>query len=351
MTTIPREFLDGPLSQMLRAVDQAAQLATWIRRHRVVALEKPDRTPLTIADLAAQAVVSAALERVFPDDLLVAEEDASVLDTDKGRRLVEPLIQHLRPFLPALDARELTRLLTRARGSAGPRAWFLDPVDGTEGFLHDGRHYVVALALIDRGHPTVGILGCPTLQTDGMLGGPVEHLHTDIPGSMLVAQRDRGVWVSPLEIAEFTAVRVSDVTSVRDARLLRSYVDSHIDVDATRAFERAAAVAQASVPLDSQAKHALIAAGHADLFVRMASDPRYREQIWDHAAGVLAIEEAGGRVTDLHGRPLDFAAGTTLSRNEGIVASNGHLHAAALAAVDDALASTTRRRSLERRAS
>jgi len=45
--------------------------------------------------------------------------------------------------------------------------------------------------------------------------------------------------------------------------------------------------------------------------------------IWDHAAGSLIVEEAGGRVTDVHGTMLDFGQGRTLRRNQGIVATAG----------------------------
>lgn len=55
--------------------------------------------------------------------------------------------------------------------------------------------------------------------------------------------------------------------------------------------------------------------------------------IWDQAAGALLIEEAGGRVTDRHGEPLDFACGRTLARNVGIIASNGRLHEAVIDAL------------------
>jgi 3'(2'), 5'-bisphosphate nucleotidase len=57
--------------------------------------------------------------------------------------------------------------------------------------------------------------------------------------------------------------------------------------------------------------------------------------IWDEAAGSLLIEEAGGRVTDLVGRALDFSAGRRLSRNVGLVATNGVLHDAVLKAIQD----------------
>ena len=59
---------------------------------------------------------------------------------------------------------------------------------------------------------------------------------------------------------------------------------------------------------------------------------------WDDAAGALAITEAGGRVTDLDGRELDFGAGLTLAKSPGLVATNGFLHEALL----EALRSTTR---------
>jgi 3'(2'), 5'-bisphosphate nucleotidase len=64
-----------------------------------------------------------------------------------------------------------------------------------------------------------------------------------------------------------------------------------------------------------------------------AKKPDYREKIWDQAAGSLIVEEAGGWVTDLDGKPLDFTAGRTLADNRGILATNGHLHPAALEAL------------------
>jgi 3'(2'), 5'-bisphosphate nucleotidase len=63
------------------------------------------------------------------------------------------------------------------------------------------------------------------------------------------------------------------------------------------------------------------------------SRPDYREKVWDQAAGAIVIEEAGGKVTDLDGKPLDFTQGRTLANNRGICASNGVLHKAALDAL------------------
>jgi 3'(2'), 5'-bisphosphate nucleotidase len=64
----------------------------------------------------------------------------------------------------------------------------------------------------------------------------------------------------------------------------------------------------------------------------------FHAAIWDEAAGSLLIEEAGGRVTDLLGRALDFSAGRRLSRNVGLVATNGVLHEGVLKAIQHAQA-------------
>ena len=58
--------------------------------------------------------------------------------------------------------------------------------------------------------------------------------------------------------------------------------------------------------------------------------PNYREKIWDQAAGSIIIEEAGGRVSDLDGKPFDFTTGRSLLNNRGVVASNGAYHSLAL---------------------
>ncbi|HID24522.1 MAG TPA: 3'(2'),5'-bisphosphate nucleotidase, partial [Planctomycetaceae bacterium] len=85
--------------------------------------------------------------------------------------------------------------------------------------------------------------------------------------------------------------------------------------------------------LDSQAKYAVVSRGEADLYLRLPTRTDYREKIWDHAGGVLLVEEAGGRVTDVTGRPLDFSQGRKLQRNRGVVATNGRLHEAVLEAL------------------
>jgi 3'(2'), 5'-bisphosphate nucleotidase len=85
--------------------------------------------------------------------------------------------------------------------------------------------------------------------------------------------------------------------------------------------------------MDSQAKYGAVARGEAALYLRLPSPktPDYRENIWDHAAGVLVVEEAGGRVTDIRGHALDFARGAKMVDNRGVVVSNGPIHVRVLA--------------------
>jgi 3'(2'), 5'-bisphosphate nucleotidase len=82
------------------------------------------------------------------------------------------------------------------------------------------------------------------------------------------------------------------------------------------------------VRMDSQTKYAILAAGGGEVIIRLLSPDRldYREKIWDQAAGSIILEEAGGRLTDLSGKPLDFTQGRTLKENRGVLATNGLLH-------------------------
>jgi 3'(2'), 5'-bisphosphate nucleotidase len=82
-------------------------------------------------------------------------------------------------------------------------------------------------------------------------------------------------------------------------------------------------------------KYAAIARGDAEIFMKFAR-AGYKEKIWDHAAGVVIIEEAGGVVTDARGHPLDFSKGIYLEGlDRGIIASAGaKLHEKIISAVD-----------------
>ena len=83
----------GAECDVLRAVSRAAELARSIRAATPLAHQKHDLTPLTVADLAVQAVVTGTLERAFPGEPLVAEEDPSMVEGRDGGRLAAETVQ------------------------------------------------------------------------------------------------------------------------------------------------------------------------------------------------------------------------------------------------------------------
>jgi 3'(2'), 5'-bisphosphate nucleotidase len=213
-------------------------------------------------------------------------------------------------------------------GEPADRTWALDPLDGTKGYLRGGQ-YAVALALIDRGQVVLGALACPAL------GLAACGSTAACQGTVAVAVRGQGAWATPMGSETFVRLCVSSRPAPEGARLLRSYEADHTDVAKLDQIAALLGVKEPPVRMDSQAKSLLLAAGEGELIFRLISPrrPDYVEKVWDQAAGALIVEEAGGRVTDLTGRALDFAAGRTLDHNIGVLASNGWLHGAALEAV------------------
>ena len=309
------------------AVRLASQMVKTIQAELVSpALTKDDRSPVTVADFASQALVGRLLGEAFPDDPLVGEEDSRALRGDSAT--LEQVTGFVRRFAHAATPEAVCAWIDRGNAAPQGRFWALDPIDGTKGFLR-GDQYAVALALVVDGEVQLGVLGCPRL-SDACLPD------YNGPGSLVAATRGLGTWTSPLE-GERRFQRL--YTSARDdpsqARLLRSFEAGHTNLGQIDGFVRLLGVLAEPLRMDSQAKYAVLAAGQGEVMVRLLSPsmPDYREKIWDQAAGSLVIQEAGGIITDLDGVPLDFTTGRTLRRNRGVLASNGHLHPAALEAL------------------
>ncbi|MBI4457233.1 MAG: 3'(2'),5'-bisphosphate nucleotidase [Acidobacteria bacterium] len=318
----------------LQAVKETTCLARQIQcEMNGDALAKEDRSPVTVADYVVQAVMGYLLATAFPDDPLLAEEDSSPLRAPQAGAVLAMVHQFVSRLRPSATPENILDWIDHGRGSPGERFWTLDPIDGTKGFLR-GDQYVVALALVVSGQVQIGILGCPRLLIESgrasLLSGRGEA--SPDSGSLLVAVRDHGTWSTPLNRTEFQRLHVSCCSDPSQARLLRSYEDEHTNVRQINELVRVLEVAPPLVLMDSQAKYAVLAAGAADLLFRLTRNG-YHERIWDQTAGSLIVEEAGGRLTDLEGCPLDFTTGRSLTRNKGLIASNGHLHLAALRAI------------------
>ena len=316
---------DRELSVGLVAVHRASQFCEEIRRTQPSVRIKGDDSPVTLADYGSQLIVASHLVEAFPDAAVVAEEDVADIEGDPG--VGTSLRKSLSEF--AVDFDERLRSAAVHSLSRDPslqsRHWTLDPLDGTQGFLR-GDQYCVALALIEGGQVRLGILACPNLSPER----PAVH---QPKGCLFFAVVGHGAWMMPLAGGAKTALRVGSLDDPRDIEFCESVERGHSRHDTTRELAEHLGVRRPPVRLDSQCKYAIVARGDCTAYLRVPSKPDYEEKIWDHAAGALIVREAGGQVTDLLGRDLDFSAGRTLRRNRGILASNGRLHEAILTAI------------------
>ncbi len=310
----------------IQAVQRSACLIRDIQEQTTKAsLAKEDRSPVTVADFTAQAYVACLLECAFPHVPLVAEESTADLQGAAGEEILTQVVAFLQKAFGSVGRDDVYRWIERGHADPADRYWTLDPLDGTKGFLR-GDQFAVALAFIENGSVQIGVLGCPNLSLD------VGDIHFE-RGCLVVAVRGGGCWAGPLiENTHLIALHVSDIDKPLDARVLRSYESGHTNVDQIGQFVEAWGVQASPLTLDSQAKYALLAAGCGEVCLRLLSEkqPKYKEKLWDQAAGALIVEEAGGRISDLDGNPLDFSTGRYLTNNRGILATNGHLHSSAL---------------------
>ena len=326
---------DHELEVALGAVRQAGRVCRAVQSQITPdVLEKKDRSPVTVADFASQAVVCRVLAEALPDDPVVGEEDAAELRGESAHFL-DSIHGHLAGVGIDGSGDEICGWIDRGGHTGGTdatgkgRFWTLDPIDGTKGFLRK-QQYAVSLALIVDGQIVLGVLGCPNL--------PAAGVGESMTGSLLWAVRGAGAFQSPLdEDVDPTPIQVSEITDFALARMCESVESGHSKHDASAHVIQTLGVAADPVRLDSQAKYATVARGDADIYLRLPTRAGYEERIWDHAGGVVIVEEAGGTVTDASGRALDFSCGRTLARNSGVIATAGVDHGAVVSAVGAAM--------------
>jgi myo-inositol-1(or 4)-monophosphatase len=216
---------------------------------------------VTDRDLASQRAVFRIIRRAFPEHRLIGEEDPEALT------------------LP----------------STGP-TWTVDPLDGTSNFSHGQAPYGVSVGHADGGRPLVGVIAAPTLP------------------ALAWAVRGQGAFLR--QRGRVRRLRVSDRPTLDRALVLTGYGYERAGYGAWLArFQRVLVAAQA-VRMTGSAVNDLIsvASGAADVYWEDELQP------WDWAAGALLVEEAGGRVSQLDGRPL-------VSHRSTFLATNGLLHA------------------------
>ena len=252
--------LKAELALAMKAAREAGNILRryWHRGGYTIGSKGHDN-PVTEADLAADRAIREILSRPFPDYGWLSEETA-----DNAARL---------------DRR---------------RVWIVDPLDGTKEFIKGVPEFCVAIALVDRGVPILGVTYNP------------------IKREMYWAARGMGCHLNTRR------VRVTRTRTLARATVLASR--SETARGEWQVFHGRLKVS----PTGSVAyKLAMVAAGRGD-----ATFTRSPKSEWDIASGAALIAEAGGRITDIRGREIRFNRRDV--RLEGLIADNGLLHAALL---------------------
>jgi histidinol-phosphatase len=223
---------------------ELAELADGITSARFLATDlrvesKPDRTPVTDADTAAEDAMRALLARERPGDAVLGEERGST-------------------------------------GTTGGRGWVLDPVDGTKNFSRGMPVWGTLIALVDDGLPVVGVVSAPAL------------------GRRWWASTGAGAHGSD-PAGRVRRLSVSGVSALADASLSTTELSTWAGQDALDRYLTLSARCWVSRAWGDFWQHMLVAEGSIDIAVDGEANP------WDLAAVQVIVTEAGGRFTDLDG--------------------------------------------------
>ncbi|MCJ1313151.1 hypothetical protein MMC25_006828 [Agyrium rufum] len=315
-------------------------------------LSKDDKSPVTIGDFGAQALIIKAVKHAFPADGVVGEEEASSLRENKAlSNQVWSLIKDVKLEDEASDAEiggqisseeEMLNVIDAGNSAGGPkgRHWALDPIDGTKGFLRGGQ-YAVCLGLIEDGEVVVGVLGCPNLPIDDSAPLTAKVGEDSLErGVLFSATIGTGAYSRPISsggLKPSTKIQMS-TTPLTECSVCESVEAAHSSQDDSAIIVKELGITKPAVRMDSQSKYGSIARGAGDIYLRLPTRKDYQEKIWDHAAGYLIVHEAGGVVTDVNGDKVDFSVGRTLAKNSGIVAATAIIHPQVMEVVKKVLA-------------
>lgn len=317
--------LDRFLEVAQEAGRQAAHLCRAVHADTPESMDKGDKSPVTIADYGSQAVILRAIAAAFPDHGIISEEGSEHLRESAGEDGVARIVGLVSDRVgEAVEFEQVCDWIDHAGVDGAEYTWAIDPIDGTKGFLRR-QQYAVAIGLMRKGVPYAGVLVCPNLPVD--LNDPEGPC-----GVMFVAGKGQGAFRVAIDSGASQKIEVSASADPATWRVLGSVESAHGDPALVVAMMEQASVGGGFVRYDSQVKYGVVANGSAEIYVRPRSKPDYRENIWDHVAGVIVCEEAGGRVTDVDGKDLDFTLGPKLLENRGILATcGGAVHEAVVA--------------------
>lgn len=208
---------------------------------------KDDKSLLTEADGAAEAIILKRLAQADPELKVIAEESVA------GGNLPEH----------------------------GARFALVDPLDGTKEFVAKNGEFTVNIAIIEHGRAVMGVVYAPALERLWVAEGPSSAWYAKVsPAGPLPSAREP-VRIRPAPAAGLTAVASKSHRSPQTDTWLKQYNINELK------------------GAGSALKFCLVASGEADVYPRLG-----RTMEWDTAAGQAVVEAAGGRVLTIDGAPL-----------------------------------------------
>jgi 3'(2'), 5'-bisphosphate nucleotidase len=230
------------------------------------------------------------------------------ISTDADRRSQEIILQAIQAAFPgdALSAEEATATLAGAVHTGG-RLWIVDPIDGTRGFARKNGEFSVMIGFVAYGLIRVGVVYQPAV------------------GRLTYAVRGGGCWRRDQDAQAPVACRVTAVRELSESTLTQSR--SRTPGKRSR-WAEALAPARVVESYSAGIKLALVARGEADVYLNTYE--AFHD--WDICAGDILVTEAGGRVSGTGGQELRYGLSGAWQR-DGLLATNGALHAAALAVI------------------
>lgn len=334
------------------AVQRAAILTDRVFNEKAKgAVDKKDKSPVTIGDFGAQALIISALKKHWPDDEIVAEEESHILQEEANTSVKDEVWklvsetklddEEAETFLggSVKSVEDMLKLLDMGKSAGGRsgRIWTIDPIDGTKGFLRGGQ-YAVCLALMVDGDVKVGVLGCPNLPIDDAAAMTAEIVEES--GVLFSAVQGHGSTSRTMTTGVLSGgkpIEMRNLAKISDAAFCESVESGHSAHSEQSLIASRLGITASSVRMDSQAKYASVARGAGDIYLRLPVNPKYQEKIWDHAAGYAIVKEAGGKISDVNGDDLDFGRGRTLSGNKGVIAAPSQWQGEVLRVVKEVL--------------
>jgi 3'(2'), 5'-bisphosphate nucleotidase len=323
----------------------AAQRATILTKRVQSLMDKGelckiDDSPVSLADFGAQALIVAAIHDEFPDDTILGEENADALRDNSammGRvwdlvnttyledeRLGRP--KSMEEMCDCID------LAGRTNETKLGRVWTIDPVDGTKTFL-EGTQYAVAIALLIDGVDQLGVIACPKINVGDTRISEQECAENG-PGCIVSAVRGHGAQIRPISVGALlpaTPIEKEINPSLkRDVIFVKDPKDSKPFPYWNETATMLGVTRNAVYVHSSQLQYVTLALGVANCRIRWSIP---RSSVWDHAGGIVLIEECGGKVTDVHGNMIDMALGKNLTANNGLVATTVGLHEEVLSTI------------------